>query len=312
MLLKGKTNKNNSIKHMKLTRTQREKVTALLLVLPALVFLIGLIAYPLIQVLFDGFQFKNLVNVNVSGFAGLDNFKEVILNEHFFKALKNTIIWTVFSVLGEYILGMFTAILLNQKVKGIGIFRVLVIIPWLVPIIVAGMTWSWMLNPDYGIVNFLMIKTGIIETAIYWLGEQNTALFTIVIVNIWRSFPFFTISILAALQAIPFDISEAASIDGAGIISRFFKITLPQLKSVSIALITIHVIWTAINFDFIWIMTQGGPYYSTETLPLMIYRYAMKEYNIGAASALASMIMMVMTVIFVFYYAQKSKMESND
>jgi len=308
----AKSKKNNSIKHSKLTRTQREKVTALLLVLPALIFLIGLIAYPLIQVFFDGFQFKNLVNLHVSGFAGLDNFKEVISNEHFLQDLKNTTVWTVLSVSGEYILGMFAAILLNQKIKGVGIFRVLVIIPWLVPIIVAGMTWSWMLNPDYGIINFLMVKTGIIKTAIYWLGEKDTALFTIVVVNIWRSFPFYTISILAALQAIPYDITEAAAIDGAGMVNRFFKMTLPQLKPVSIALITIHLIWTAINFDFIWIMTQGGPYYSTETLPLMIYRYAMKEYNVGAASALATMIIMVMTVIFVFYYSQKSKRESTD
>lgn len=307
-----KSNKNNPVKRSRLTRTQNEQVTAFLLVLPALIFLIGLIAYPLIQVIFDGFQIKNLVNIHISGFAGLDNFKKVISDEHFLQAVRNTIVWTVLSVVGEYIMGMFTAILLNQKIKGRGLFRVFVIIPWLVPIIVAGMTWSWMLNPDYGIINYLMTKTGIIKSSVYWLGQENTALFAIVVVNIWRSFPFYTISILAALQAIPFEISEAADIDGAGIISRFFKITLPQLKSVSIALISIHIIWTAINFDFVWIMTQGGPNYSTETLPVMIYRYALQQYDVGAASALASMIIMIMTILFVFYYAIKSRNESID
>ena len=133
---------------------------------------------------------------------------------------------------------------------------------------------------------------------------------TVIFVNIWRSFPYYTISFLAAMQSIPGDLSEAAAIDGAGMFPRFFRITLPQLKSVSLVIVFIHVIWTAINFDFIWVMTEGGPNYATETLPIMIYRYSMKKFNVGAASALSTMMFTVMTILFVFYYRKREKINS--
>ncbi|MFQ9127551.1 MAG: carbohydrate ABC transporter permease [Butyricicoccaceae bacterium] len=122
--------------------------------------------------------------------------------------------------------------------------------------------------------------------------------------------PYYTISFLAAMQSIPGDLSEAAAIDGAGMFTRFFRITLPQLKSVSLVIVFIHVIWTAINFDFIWVMTEGGPNYATETLPIMIYRYSMKKFNVGAASALSTMMFTVMTILFVFYYRKREKINS--
>ena len=190
------------------------------------------------------------------------------------------------------------------------IFRTCVFIPWLVPIIVAGMTWDWMLNTDFGIVNYLLTHLHIIQAPINFLGDARFAMATVIFVNIWRSFPYYTISFLAAMQSIPGDLSEAAAIDGAGMFTRFFRITLPQLKSVSLVIVFIHVIWTAINFDFIWVMTEGGPNYATETLPIMIYRYSMKKFNVGAASALSTMMFTVMTILFVFYYRKREKINS--
>lgn len=283
-------------------RSKKDKITAMLFVLPALLFLLILIAYPLISVLLDSFQAKHLVNKGISGFVGLDNFKTVLQNEHFMGNLWNTFVWTIFSVIGEYFLGITSALALNQKVRFRGIFRGLIIIPWIVPIVVAGMTWTWMLSPDYGIINYVLVKLGLLDKGYYWLGETNTALMAVTFVNIWRSFPYYTISILAALQAVPGDMIEAARIDGTNVIQRFFKVILPQLKSISFVLVFVHIISTAINFDFIWVMTEGGPNYASETLPLMIYRYAMKQFNVGAASSLASMMMGVMFVGFVVYY----------
>ena len=295
----------------KLTRDQRKLKTAFIMLLPALVFLALLIAFPLGKVVHDAFTHVHLINKSMTGFAGIENFKTITEDEHFVQAVKNTILWTIFSVAGEYLMGMITAVLLNQKFKGRAIFRTYIFIPWLVPIIVAGMTWDWMLNPEFGIVNYMLKNMGLISNSINFLGDSKYALATVIFVNIWRSFPYYTISFLSAMQSIPGDLAEAASIDGAGMFRRFFSVTLPQLRSVSLVILFIHVIWTAVNFDFIWVMTEGGPNYATETLPVMIYRYSMRKFDVGAASALSTMMFTVMVVLFIFYYRKRSQLSED-
>ncbi len=295
----------------KLTRDQRKVRTAFVMLLPALVFMALLIAFPLGKVVHDAFSHVHLINKSLSGFAGIENFQTIVEDEHFNQAVKNTVIWTIFSVAGEYLMGMITAVLLNQKFKGRAIFRTCIFIPWLVPIIVAGMTWDWMLNPEFGIVNYLMKNMGLISNSINFLGDSKYALATVIFVNIWRSFPYYTISFLSAMQSIPGDLSEAAAIDGAGMFRRFFSVTLPQLRSVSLVILFIHVIWTAVNFDFIWVMTEGGPNYATETLPVMIYRYSMRKFDVGAASALSTMMFSVMVILFIFYYRKRSQLSED-
>ena len=191
------------------------------------------------------------------------------------------------------------------------VFRTFIFIPWLVPIIVAGMTWEWILNPEFGIFNYMLTSLGIIDTPINFLGNSSYALATVIFVNIWRSFPYYTISFLSAMQSIPGDLSEAAAIDGAGVFRRFFSVTLPQLRSVSLVIVFIHIIWTAVNYDFIWVMTEGGPNYATETLPIMIYRYSMRTFDVGAASALSTMMFAVMAIMFVFYYRKRTKISED-
>ncbi|QDH23868.1 sugar ABC transporter permease [Saccharibacillus brassicae] len=264
-------------------------------------------AYPLLTVIRDSFYFNNMLNASMQGFAGLQNYASVLQNENFQAALRNTVVWTLLSVAGEYVLGLISALALNQNIRFRAVFRGIVIIPWVVPIVVAGMTWSWMLDPDFGIINYLLVKVGLLEQSYYWLGEMDTALLTVIFVNIWRSFPFFTISLLAGLQSVSRDTLEAAAIDGAGVRRRFFSIVLPQLKTVSVTIVFVHLIWTAINFDFIWVMTEGGPLYATETLPIQIYRYAMQDYNFGQASALASMMLGFMMIVFLINFMNTSR-----
>ena len=294
-----------------MTRDQRKLRTAFVMLLPALIFLALLIAFPLGKVVHDAFSHVHLINKSMSGFAGIENFETFIEDEHFAQAVRNTFLWTIFSVAGEYLMGMITAVLLNQKFKGRAIFRTCIFIPWLVPIIVAGMTWDWMLNPEFGIVNYLLKNMGLINESINFLGDSKYALATVIFVNIWRSFPYYTISFLSAMQSIPGDLAEAASIDGAGMFRRFFSVTLPQLRSVSLVILFIHVIWTAVNFDFIWVMTEGGPNYATETLPVMIYRYSMRKFDVGAASALSTMMFTVMVILFIFYYRKRSQLSED-
>ncbi|WP_424768742.1 carbohydrate ABC transporter permease [Paenibacillus sp. sgz302251] len=295
-----------------LKREQQAGRYALYFVLPALLFLLLLNAFPLGQVVWDSFQYRNMVNAAERGFAGLANFVNVLNSEYIVRTFWNTVLWTVLSVVGEFIAGIITALALNQPVRGRAFFRGIIIVPWVVPIVVAGMMWTWLLTPEYGIVNSWLVKLGIIDKPYYWLGEMNTALLAITFVNIWRSFPFYTISLLAGLQSVSREVLEAAAIDGAGIMTRFWRIVMPQLKTVSLTLIFMHIIWTAINFDFIWIMTQGGPYYASETLPITIYRYAMKEFDMGAASALSSMMLGFMMIVVALFYMSTMKKQREE
>ncbi|MHC5246930.1 carbohydrate ABC transporter permease [Enterococcus sp. LJL90] len=274
------------------------KTNALLYMAPAIIFMVALIGIPLVQVVWDSFHAKSLTNPNLEGFVGLENYQKVFADELFTGSLKNTVVWTCVSVIGELILGLVVGVALNQKIKGRILFRSAIIVPWIVPIAVAGLTWTWMLNPDYGIINYLLQQTGLIDQGIYWLGSKNTALLTVTFINIWRTFPYWVISILAGLQTIPDDLYEAAAIDGASIFKRFFNVTLPGIKSVLSTLIFMHIIWTSVNFDFIWITTEGGPNYASETLPIMIYRYAMKNYDIGKSSALSVIMIVILLTIF--------------
>ncbi|MBB3999265.1 carbohydrate ABC transporter permease [Aureimonas pseudogalii] len=292
------------------SRSRRSSVTgvAALFLAPTAVLLLLLIAWPLVSVVWQSVRYVNLVDPLTAGFAGLDNFRTILDDEAFLPALVNTAVWTILSVAGEYALGLASAVALAQPIRGRVVFRAIVVVPWVIPIAIAGLNWMWLLNPDYGILNAWMVKAGLLESPRDWLGGIDTSLLTVTFVNVWRSFPFYTISLLAALLAVPNDLHEAAAMDGAGTIRRFFVITFPHLKVVSLTLIFIHVVWTAINFDFIWVMTQGGPLDASQTLPIMIYRYAMQDFDVGAACALASMSMAFMaTIFFVYFYAARAR-----
>ena len=285
------------------SRASRRFVATALL--PAWAFLVLLIGYPLLKVLVDGFSHSNLVNPSVSGFAGVENYSDVLADPHFSGAVRNSLVWTIGSVVGEYALGLGSAVLLNRRLRGRGVFRMLTFIPWLVPIIVAGMTWEWMLNPDFGIVNAVLVRAGATDSPVNFLGDSAWAMPAVIFVNIWRSFPYYTITFLAALQAIPPELKEAAQIDGASAWRSFWAVSFPQLRSPSLIIVFMHLIWTAVNFDFIWVMTQGGPNYATMTLPLLIYRYSMQDFNVGMASALSTIMLAATSLIFVVYYRMR-------
>ncbi|MFZ8765285.1 carbohydrate ABC transporter permease [Enterococcus diestrammenae] len=289
---------NTKIPKRRFSKEGINKKNAYFYMLPAIIFMVTLIGIPLIQVIWNSFHAKSLTNPALNDFIGFENYSKVFADTLFMGNMKNTVIWTIGSVLGEIVLGLIVGIALNQKIKGRVFFRSMIIVPWIVPIAVAGLTWSWMLNPDYGIVNYLLEKTGIIEESIYWLGNKNTALLTVTFINIWRTFPYWVISILAGLQTIPDELHEAAAMDGASITKRFFNVTLPGIKSVLSTLIFMHIVWTSVNFDFIWITTEGGPNYASETLPIMIYRYAMKNYDIGKSSVLSVIMIIILLAIF--------------
>jgi multiple sugar transport system permease protein len=271
-------------------------------VAPAAIFLGLLFFWPLINVVLTSLQQQNLLQLDVSSFIGLDNYRaELQSDQYFWPAFQHTLIWTAGSVVPEYILGLLTAILLSQPIRFRGIIRGIFIIPWLVPFVVAASTWKWILDPYYGILNLLLVHAGWTQQGTDWLGDLQMALPTVIVINIWRSFPFYTLVLLAAMQMVPHEEHEAAAIDGADTLARFWYVTFPYLKGTSLIIIILHVIWTFQNFDFIWLLTQGGPLHVTETLPVLVYLEAFRYYNLGTSAAIAVLILLALSV-FVFIY----------
>ncbi len=274
---------------------------AYIFMLPAVLLLLGLTVWPLARTFLLSVENVNLVRPG-SEFVGLGNFRTQLADRVlFWPAVWHSLIWTIGSVAGEYLLGLGAAVLLNQPLRGRGLYRMLVLIPWTVPIVIAAMTWRWILQPEFGIGNILLVRLGVLDEPHYWLGDLQTALGSAVFVNIWRSFPFYAITLLAALQAVPKELLEAASIDGANAWQRFWKITLPHLKGVSVALIVLHVVWTFNNVEFIWLLTEGGPLHASETLATLVYRMAFRTFEIGEAAALSVMMILLLVVVGGLY-----------
>ena len=276
---------------------------AYLFMLPAVLLLLGLTVWPLVRTFFLSVQNVNLVRPG-SEFVGLENFRTQLADRTlFWPAVWHSLVWTVGSVGGEYLLGLGSAALLNLPLRGRSLFRMLVLIPWTVPIVISAMTWRWILQPEYGIGNVLLVRAGILAEPIYWLGDLSTALGTTVFVNVWRSFPFYTITLLAAMQAVPKELLEAAAIDGANAWQRFWKITLPHLKGVSVAVIVLHVVWTFNNVEFIWLLTEGGPLHASETLATLVYRMAFRTFQISQAASLSVMMIALLLTLGAGYLA---------
>lgn len=286
----------------RVTRFFKKHWVAYLFILPAVIFLVGLLAIPITSVVVNSLYQYNLLRPDATHFVGLDNFFRAFSNPLFWNDVINGLIWTFGSVFGEFVVGLATALLLNQKVKGRAFFRAIMITPWVVPIVVAAMTWSWILNAQYGILNELLLGAGFISSPINWLGQEWTAMLAVISANVWRSFPFWTLCYLAVLQTIDQSEIEAAELDGANVLRRFWHITLPKLKGMTVILSILNFIWVFNNFDFIWLMTQGGPLNGTETLAIKTYLLAFEQYRFGQASAVAVIMMLILAVIIGLYF----------
>jgi len=286
----------------------RRNGLAYLLLFPASSLVFILVFWPMVKTVVLSLQNASLFNLSEVRFVGLTNFRNLLGSDLFWLTFKNTLIWTFGSLGGEYLLGLSAALLLNQEIKGRTIFRGIIVIPWAVPVVVAALNWRWILNPDFGIVNILLVRWGLLKEPFYWLGGINTALATCILVNVWRSFPFFTIALLAALQAIPKEEIDAAKIDGAGSLQIFKHITLPHLRTISVITTILIIIWTFNNFDFVWLLTEGGPLHASEVLATLVYKNTFRFYQVSFASAIA-VIMMGFLVMFGVLYLKMSLKE---
>lgn len=255
---------------------------------------------PVLEAIRWAFTDFNLMSP-VTEYVGFGNFVEMKDDPTFWTALKNSVLLTFLAVLFQYILGLGLATALKQDVPGIGIFRSIVMASWVIPVISTVIMFRFMSQPDYGFFNILLEKIGLGKFATYWFGSLQGAFPMIIIMHLWRNIPFYGISLLAAMQAIPRDLYEAADIDGANSWQQFWFITFPGVRYMSMVIITIHVIWTFNNFDFIFLSTGGGPVNATQVLPVYIYLNAWHDFSMGYASAVG-IIMLSVLLIFSFVY----------
>lgn len=281
----------------RLSLANRQALTGYLLALPALALLLGLVAYPFFFAIW--IAFTDRIVGRAGQWVGFDNFRYLFNNPSFLKTVQNTIVMVVVSDVAKLVIGLGLAMLLNQAVVGRGLMRALIMIPWAMPGFIAFLVWRLLYQPIGGGINLILTQTGIHPEVIDWLSQKSTALPAVIVATVWRGFPFWAISFLAALQGIPEDLYEAAKVDGASSWQRFWDITLPQIRPVILIVALMSSIWTANSFENIWIMTQGGPSDATMVFPVLAY-FGMQTQRLGEAAAVSvSMIPALLILVFL-------------
>lgn len=284
-----------------MSRKSHISILPYVLLSPAVLATVIIVFYPMVQALITSLYNNILWKPRAVRFIGLDNYITIWNDPVFWSSLGRTAIWIGLTVPLQLLLGLVTALLLNQTFRWRGLARSLILIPWALPSVVIGLMWSWIYNPQVGLLNDLMLRLGLLQTAVPWLANPDTSLYAIIVALVWQGFPFFAIMILAGLQTIPHSLYEAADIDGASDMQQFWHITLPALKSVLVTAVMLRIIWVANSVDVIYVMTGGGPGYATHTLPLYALKRTYASMDFGYGSALAvSFSLLLLGAIYLY------------
>jgi multiple sugar transport system permease protein len=239
----------------------------------------------------------------------LINYKDLLQDTLFWNALIVTITFVCGTVGLHLVVGMIVALALNSAIRGRSFFQIVAILPWTIPDVISGLIWRFLYNPTSGILNHVLMQVGIIDQYVEWLSDPHLALFSVILADVWRGYPFVMVILLAGLQAIPEDYYDAASVDGAGAIQKFFYITLPGLARIIYIALALDIIWQMRRFGLIYNMTLGGPGHTTEILSLYIYKHYFKYFNFEYASALAVVMAVIMLAISFPYIRMVARRE---
>ena len=276
---------------------------AYILLVPSILLVGAVVVYPVIDGILLSFREYRLNRPALgTPWIGLEHYRELAEDPIIRRALRNTIIWVTVGASSQFLLGLISALALHRPLRGIQIARVLVLIPWLLPSVVSANMWRFILDSRLGIMNDILIRIGIMDTRRAWFTNPDTALFEVLIVELWKNFAFFTLFILAALYAIPSELYEASSIDGTGTWRRFRDITLPLLMPVIVAAMILRVIGLFNSPDVLLILTGGGPGNATQTISLYGFQTAYLKFDFGYAasiSVLALACLMAFTIVYV-------------
>ena len=269
---------------------------------PTIVLLLILMVIPVVLVIQYSF-FDNVIINQFPKFVGLHNYLTVLRDPTFRVGIINTLWFTFGSVVAHLVLGLGYSVLLNSPSLGRfsrSIFRMIYILPWIFTIAIVAILWRMLLDP-VGVLNYWLIKLGLIHTGVQWLSSPKTALITVTIINIWAGYPFYMMSMLAGIQGIPKDLYESAKVDGASWFQSFRHITLPQLKPIIISMSVLDIIWTSQQFALVWMTTGGGPITSTQMIGIYTYQQAFGRYEFALASTSAVLLLLVTVILSVIY-----------
>lgn len=271
-----------------------EGILGYLLVAPLVICILLLVVYPFVFAIY--ISFTDRVVGSEGEFIGLANYINLTHKPDFQAAIRNTIVMVTGIQIIKLGIGLGLAALLNQQIRARQFWRGLILLPWAMPAFVAFITWKLLYAPQGGAFNFILISTGLVNTHVDFLSTRELAMPSVIAASVWRGFPFWVISFLAAMQSVPRELYESAALDGAGGWQRFLHVTLPGIRHVVLVVILISTIWTTNSFEAVWLLTQGGPSNATMTFPILAY-YGLQSLRIGEAAAVSVAMLPVFAVL---------------
>lgn len=265
--------------------------------------------YPFIRLLLISLQEYVIFRPQDVRYIGGEHYRELVRDPYFWRSIGSSVIWVLGSVVPQFLMGLGMALVLNQKFKGRGLARMIIVSPWVLSGVVTGIIWLWIFDGTIGVANDLLLKIGIIAVPIPFGIIPRSAFMMLCVANTWRGAPFFAITILAALQSINPELYESAAIDGAGSWKRFIRVTVPLILNTIIVSTLLRVIWTWNWIALIITMTEGGPIGATRTLAMYIYDTAYLDGNFGYAATLAIVLCLILAVFSLSYISLTRKTE---
>jgi multiple sugar transport system permease protein len=279
---------------------QNHSFVALLYILPSLILLVFVVGYPIFYTILLSFYSTPAISPD-RYWVGLSNYTDLLRSRTFWEATKNTLYWTIPSTFGAFLLGVPAALALNQTLLGRSLLRSVFLIPWVISTVAAAYVWRWLYHSDFGLINGYLMAWGAIQRPLLFLDSTDLVIPSLVLVNVWKTFPFVMVMTLAGLQAVPSELLEAASIDGAGTVRRFFAVTLPYLRNVFLITFLLLFISNLEHFTIPWLMTGGGPARSSQIWAIDIYTTAFRGLAFGLASAYSTLVFGIVLLFAILY-----------
>lgn len=280
-----------------------DRQVGFLLVTPGLAVFITVIMYPFISAIMMSFTNRSLLSPVYEN-VGFQNYIKLFKDPYFFKTLLTTLLFVLGATVLPFTLGLIWAVVLNEKFKASEFLRGVTLVNWIIPGTAIGFLWSWIFNGQYGVLNGILLKLGIIDEGISFLGQSSTALICVIIARTWQMLPWYMAFLLGGLQSVPMDRIEAARIDGADNWQVFWKIVIPSMKDIAFLVLALGAIGNLQHFDLPWTMTQGGPARATTTLSIEVYKTAFKNWKLGAAATVGT-VWALLLMIFSFVYLKQ-------
>jgi multiple sugar transport system permease protein len=286
--------------------TSRERWLAWLFVAPALLLVGVLMYYPMVGTFLESLYSTSFINPKPK-FEGLATYWKIVDDPGFGQVVWNSFVWTFFVVVLQNLTGFVAALLLNQKLPGQGLMRSLVLLPWVLPGVVAAILWRFMYDPQLGLINSVLLSLGMADHGVAWLAEPSIAMGSAIVAAVWKGFPFSAIVYLAALQTVDQEQVEAATIDGAGPLRRLVDVVLPGMRDVIVINFILTTILTFNYFDMIWVLTRGGPQNATHIFPTKIYELGFGQFRFGEAAVYGVFSILVLALMVTLYFIVQAR-----